>query len=224
MIYFSDFEAGSPSFGEGSYEFDASDDYIELSSTPVTAVPATIACWFYPNSVNFTQAVVAIGDAGGVSRLQLDKRAGSPDIGAASVNSGGTSAVQLSGDMAASVWQHSAAVFASTTSRKAYLDGISDGTNTTSNTVSGLDSILIGARYSTTRGAFFGGRIAHVGIWNIALSDGEIASLAAGAHPQTIQAANLVFYAPLTDGVAEDVITSTALTVSGAFWQSDGPF
>lgn len=203
----------------GSYDFDGVNDYIELSSTPITAVPCTIMCWMKPDN-QATAGLVSIGNSAATSRLQLDRRdlsVNPQDIGAASVNSGGTDQTAFRGQYDTGDWEHCVAVFASTTSRTAYLNGTAGSINTSSNTASGLNSILIGSRYSGgARGAFHNGHIAHVAVWNVALSGAEIMSLAGGANPQSVQLANLVFYAPLANGEAKDIITNTSLTVSGA--------
>lgn len=206
----------------GSFVFDGTNDYIELPSAPVTAAPATISVWFNANDT-LTQALVSIGDSSATSRLQADKRTGAA-IGAVAVNSAGTSSVSTKTSYVTGAWHHVASVFASTTSRTAYLDGAAGTTDTTSISVSGLNSVLLGARYSSgTRGAFLFGRVAQVAIWNVALSGAEVTALAAGANPMSIQPSSLAFYAPLNDGSARDIVSGTALTVSGPLASKLGP-
>ena len=58
--------------------------------------------------------------------------------------------------------------------------------------------MTIGSReFDNTQGIFFNGLIAEVGIWNIALTANEIASLAQGMTCDKIRPQNLVFYTPL---------------------------
>lgn len=208
----------------GSFFFNAPTGYMELASAPVTAVPCTIACWVNPTG-NDTEAFAAVGNSAGSSRVQLDRRNAPLNFGAQAVNSGATTASSLVGLYTSGAWNHGAAVFASATSRTAYINGVAGSTNTTNIAITGLNSVTLGARYSGgTLGAFLDGYLAHVAIWDIALTGTDIANLAAGDNPQSISLANLVFYAPLTGGVAKDIISNTNLTLgAGVSSQVTGP-
>lgn len=98
-------------------------------------------------------------------------------------------------------WAHVAAVFTSSSSRTVYLNGAAAATDTTTVSVAAITQIRIGCVtqvYSTGNdGAFFNGDIADVGIWNVALTAAEIASLAAGVACSKIRPQSLQFYAPL---------------------------
>lgn len=54
-----------------------------------------------------------------------------------------------------------------------------------------------GFLYSGSSAQSFNGTIAEAGIWNVALTDAEIASLAAGFTPGQVRPQSLTFYAPL---------------------------
>ena len=70
--------------------------------------------------------------------------------------------------------------------------------DTTDLTPTGINELLIGARrFSGAVGLYFDGSIAEAAIWNAALTDDEILSLAKGFTPDQIRPQNLVFYAPL---------------------------
>jgi hypothetical protein len=62
------------------------------------------------------------------------------------------------------------------------------------------------------------GLIAHPAIWNVALTDEEVAALGAGASPLTIRPWALVFYAPYLgrDSSEIDIVGGRILTVTGA--------
>lgn len=211
-----------PNPGHGSFTFDGSNDFIELASAPATACPITIALWLNDTGTIGTTALCAMGNSAGSSRVQLDTRATGDDIAAQAVNSGGSTGSALGGAVISGTWMHGAAVFTTDANRDVYLNGSHINNNTTSIALSGFNNISLGSRFSGgSRGAYFGGRLAHVAVWNIALSAGEISTLAGGAKPNTVQNGNLVFYAPLTHGNAIDTVTSTSLTVSGAVTNSD---
>ena len=64
-------------------------------------------------------------------------------------------------------------------------------------TLSGLNRFAIGGLLRNSFAGAFNGRIAEVGIWNVALTAEEIASLAKGMTCDKVRPQSLVFYAPL---------------------------
>jgi len=112
-------------------------------------------------------------------------------------------------------WQHLCGVFTGAASRACFLDGGSKGTDTTSQTPVNGNEFLVGIRTIGSPTQHFYGKMAHVAVWNVALSDSEVAQLAAGANPTAIQAANLVAYYPLVDS-GVDFQGGTSLTEYGS--------
>jgi hypothetical protein len=89
-------------------------------------------------------------------------------------------------------------VWSSATSRKAYLDGVASTANTTNLTPSGINQATIGVNKPSSGPALpFTGSIAEVGLWNVALSDAEMAMLGAGMSPLGVRLDALVDYWPL---------------------------
>jgi len=111
---------------------------------------------------------------------------------------GGSSVLTLisTSGCSANTWHHACAVFTSATSRTIYLDGGNSATNTTSSTPSGINQMNIGS-FKTAAGNWFNGQVAEVGLWSAALTQPEIASLAAGMTCDKVRPQSLVFYAPL---------------------------
>lgn len=180
--------------------------YAVSSGAPTLGSAFTLAIWFRPTTF----------DAG--SHFSLGQSVGSdyaalvlePTGGAYfETNGSGTATTASSANLTDTVWSHIAGVQASTTSRVHYKDGVAGATNTTSSNPSSLNRITAGAL--TLNGVIVStgqGDLAHAAIWSIALSAGEVASLAAGALPSSVQPGSLVFYSVL-DGVAspeEDTI------------------
>jgi hypothetical protein len=122
---------------------------------------------------------------------------GTNNVGASVTTPGLAFGASTSTGVAAGTWHHAAAVFTSNVSRTAYINGGNSGTNTSSLTLNTPTSVVIGARYNTTLGFYFGGDIAEVGVWNVALTAEEIASLADGMTCDKVRPQSLVFYAPL---------------------------
>jgi hypothetical protein len=193
--------------------FNGTTAFIEHGAAPgVTALPISIACWFRKTNANTNTALIAVGQNPGPARVQLDLRSDA-SVGAASVNVSNLADVATKGSHSANVWHHGAAVFTSSTSRTAYLDGVAGTVNTGSNLNGTPDNTCIGARYATTFGGFHPGDIAEAAIWNVSLTAAEIAAMAKGVSPRLIRPTARVFYAPLIRDVLD--LRGRALTVTG---------
>lgn len=186
-----------------AYNFTAASSQSMITrSCPVLGEPITIACWFN-RKTNATQHRLVTVDRGlgsvGTSLHTLVTGAGSLAINANSNDGISFAATTTSTTYALNTWNHGCAVFAAANSRSVYLNGGGKTTNTTLRNVTGLANITIGAGISAggALGQFSDALIAEVGIWNIALTDIEIVSLARGMTCNKIKPQNLVFYAPL---------------------------
>lgn len=171
----------------------ASSQYLEYGGAVVTEVPLTMACWFRSDSTTLSQALMALGrsDANDDTfLLAANGAAGGDPVQAQTSGVGGASAVTTTG-FSANTWHHACGVFAAVDSRAAYIDGGSKGTNAGSQTPSGLDRTRIGLYYSGAT-LYMSGRIALPAIWNVALSDEEVAALARGLDPRYIRPESLV--------------------------------
>lgn len=178
---------------------DAGPEYYTADS-PISAIPATLACWFRSDTSTPTnQTLLSIGDptiSTAVHALRIRDPA-EQDIIALSwdgttqgFSGGGTS-------WATDTWTHAAGVFASTTSRTAYINGSASTTNTTSVTPASVTKFTLGFQAQLTSNFPLSGVLADVGLWNVALTTSEIASLAAGASPLMIRPSALKAYYPL---------------------------
>jgi hypothetical protein len=170
--------------------------YIESTSTPVTTFPFTMACWFNPANVTAGGTLMSLGVANGVDRFQMVNRGDlAGDRIAISSLVGATEGLATSTiGYTANTWHHATAVCTSITSRSIFLNGGGKATNTTSSNPAGINNIMLGSRWSTSRGFFFNGRIAEAAIWNAALTDDEVISLSKGFAPSLIRPSNLRFY------------------------------
>lgn len=115
-------------------------------------------------------------------------------------------------------WHLAVGVVTSATSRTVYIDGGSSASGSTSvNPSADIDRVAIGNRGGTDN-EYFTGDIAEAFIYSGGLSASELASLAGGLSPLSVNVANLVFYAPLygDDSPEPDLIGGLNLTVSGA--------
>lgn len=188
----------------------ATGNYLETTTFPSVALPFTVVYWFYATDVtNIHYGWSASANiAGNVSYFFLGPRgdvSGDPIHAIADNEPSGTGIAATSSGYSANTWHHAAGVFSSSTSRSVYLDGGSKVTNTTSASPDSINTMNVGAFYYTnTRFAGFGGRIAYLAMWNVALSDDEIADLGrklngvpCGVHPIRIRPESLVACYPL---------------------------
>ena len=200
-----------------AYNFtSASSQYLSTNSTSVSNFPCTLACWYRVVNNATAHALVTLQDAGASSRFQLSVNpAASRAVQAAVFDSSNSVGIigQFISTHSANTWYHSCGVFPQAGQVEAYFNG-NIGTTFGSGalTVSGIDQVLIGMRTAAgTNGFFMNGLIAEVGVWNAALTQPEIASLAKGMTCDKIRPQNLVFYAPLIRDL-QDIKGSLTIT------------
>lgn len=184
-----------------AYNFTAASSQYLSCAAPVTDTPLTIACWVWKSDITTGgNALIALSDVDTLSdNFYLSHQVSTNRIRAGVQFAGGTltNAITSTG-MTNSTWHHACGVWTSSTSRTAYIDGGSTGTNATSAAPQGITTLLIGAAFfATFSGTFPNARMAEVGIWNVALTADEIASLAKGMSCDKVRPQNLQFYAPL---------------------------
>lgn len=177
----------------------ASNQWISASTAAVSAEPLTLSVWFKTNDLTVNQIPLGLlrADATGGRYLNLRGATAGDPLAAISFD-GSLGQALSSGSVSSGVWTHGGAVFTSTSSRAVFLNGAK---NTDSTLITGAtpDNTLIGA--FTSGNSNFSGELAEAAIWNVALTDDEMASLAAGCSPLRIRPSALVFYAPLSPGV-----------------------
>jgi hypothetical protein len=176
-----------------AYEFTgASSRHLSTAATTLAPPPVTIAAWFFQSSL--ATGVIASVSPANANYLGLAILA-TGQVRAVDTRGGDT---DTTATVSAGAWNHGCAVHASDSSRTAYANAA--GT-TNSSTVSGAissPSVFVGARrFNGVIGTYYTGLIAEVGIWNVALTAAEIASLADGMTCDKVRPQSLVFYAPL---------------------------
>lgn len=211
---------------------DASSEYLEYSSAVLTAVPITMAAWFRSDDAVATQSLVSISrNATTEERFQLRANgspAGDPVQALATANNNATvGTASTSTGYSVNTWHHAAGVFTSSTSRAAFIDGGSKGTNTTNVTPGTLNTTSLGAyAIPAGRSQYMSGRIAEAAIWNAALSDDEIAVLARGVSPLYVRPSALAAYWPLWGLHSPEINLTSAnlsMTVSGPVYENHAP-
>lgn len=211
-------------------DFDGSTGHASSSAPEFTAEPFSVACWVRADNDTATHSPFGLGDtavtttyfsiflSGGFGDL-IQVRARDGVAGAADAN---TSTV-----FSANVWHNVVGVWASSTSRAAYIDGGSKGTNTDSRSVTSTDTVSLGRVTTSTPGLYLDGKLAECGFWNVALTDAEVATLGKGFAPPCVRRASLVAYYPMVRDTTslKDRFSATAnnLTLAGTTAVADHP-
>lgn len=160
------------------------------SAAPVTSVPITMSAWVYVPAplaniilLQLRQGTSDVHDIQYNTFLGLVARSldGGVNQGISSFGAGFT----------ADTWHHIAGVFSSTANRQVFLNGTGSTPNTTNVNVATLDTL--------TTGRFASGStyLADVTLWNTALTQADITSLAKGFSSSRVKPESIVFHAPL---------------------------
>ena len=170
---------------------------LERTSALITAYPYTIAGWVYDDGTStvfpFLVGCSTSGTNAPTTRLQLYI----DDLGKFSSGVGAVAAVSTVA-RTANTWAHGCGVHASATSHAAFLNGGSKGTSATSQAFpTGMNRTSINA-WNAGANVGIAGNIAHVAIWNVALTDQEVLSLANGLSPLRCRPQSLIDYWPLS--------------------------
>lgn len=167
--------------------------------------PFTVAAWAKPSNTTAKGAIYGMGKttSGAVARyLAMRGTTGGDPV---SVTDDELDFVDTTSGYSSGAWQHVAATFVSATNRNVFLGGTNKGTGTTNTGPSGTTTTL-GVYYIYLGGSgWFPGNLAEIAVWDIELSDAEIASLATGVYPNQIQAVHCIAYWPLLSDANDDV-------------------
>jgi len=177
----------------------ASSQYLSTASSPASGAPMTIAAWARPTTTaNMVLCSVGVSSATHRNQLQLGQAATQLECNFFCNGASGLGQGQRVISRNQDVWSHFAGVCESAVLRRAFIDGTAGANNTTNcGSQNAANSIVVGARWSSTLGVYMTGDIADVGVWSVALTADEIKSLAAGMTCDKVRPQSLVFYAPL---------------------------
>ena len=197
-------------------------NFIRCPSALVPAVhPVSMCCWFNTTTVGSSQHMVGVyNSAGATDRnshyLKIDTI--SSGILAAVSCDGSASSQASSAAVAINQWNHAGGVFNTATDRRVFYNG-TKSTNSTSRTPSSLNRASIGLQDNAAGNRAFSGFLAEVGIWDVALDDAEMASLAAGVSPLKIRPQNLLAYLPVINGALD--YKGNAFAIQGSLTSAD---
>jgi hypothetical protein len=159
---------------------------VRLHNLPAALLPAnnvTLSIWFRSTSVTDPTGLgelISLAD-GFALIIEADSVGMSKRL--AGVDNYTSAAFSTTGHLNGQ-WHHLAGVSTPTSGMVIYLDGIARGTNasTTSANYSSTQDLVIGCDIDPTYGAFFGGNLDEVRVYNRALSAAEVMALATGGR------------------------------------------
>jgi len=193
--------------------------------------PVSMGCWFFAvNASSDDYAMLQLTDQSSPNnffRLGFAGARGNSDFREIMAFVGGTadSDAALTPATVLNEWHHACAVFPDVNSRTAFLDGVPALTTTTISHPTGIDAMDVGFEGDLTSGDPWDGRLAHVAVWDIALTTADVEMLAAGISPLKVRPNNLIFYAPLRlqSGDERDLVGGKTLTDVNTVTAADGP-
>jgi hypothetical protein len=197
---------------------DASTEYLEIvGGSPPSTEPLTLAGWFRTNDDAIIQSIITLDDANAdANSYQLTARGNAGDVVSGTAGGGTFQTADTTTSFTVNTWHHAAAVFRTSGDFiSAYIDGGSKGSNTTDAVVgAGIDHVSIGVRRINNPNAYFSGDLAEIAVWNVDLTDAEIAILALGVPAYMVRPASLVHYAPLVRNL-QDIASGVTATATG---------
>lgn len=176
----------------------SSNEYLSIDAVVKSdSYPYTLAAWAKTTNTANNQSVLWVGDKDTTAVYNIlylgGAETGDPVTAISRNTAGGllfTTATYPTGE-----WCHVCAVFASTSDCRVYLNGGSRFQDTSNdNESTAYDRTAIGMARDSSPSHAFSGRIAFPAIWDIALSDEEVAALAGGLYPTEVQGASLRAY------------------------------
>ena len=207
----------SPAFA--SYDCDGNNDVLEAGAAVVSGYPFTVAGWVKPQALGVTGSrPFALGTDGSEDDWYVLHRT-TDDRFRVVIDEGGTFTGVNSGSLnSTTTWFHIIAVFASSTDVRAYVDGGSQGSMNPGLTPAAPNQTHFCE--TMTNSNDFDGKIAHFGVWDIALDATARTALAGGGNPLAVEAANLQAYWPMLEDANDDKgafhLTVTGATLDGA--------
>jgi hypothetical protein len=193
----------------------ASSEGLTNASAPLTAAPMTMGCWMNVTNSEENTLIMEVHDASAADQsFQIIATIANAILWRARNSSSATATA--TGTFSDNTWHHVVGIEYNTSDRVAMLDGNNASThNTTSKVPTGIDETNLGTRGGTNDDWFLNGYLAELGMWNIALSDGDVTQLALGVSPMMVRPDALVFYLPLVGLDYYDRVGGLTMTANG---------
>ena len=183
---------------------DGASQYLSYAGAFITATPLSISVWFYPDDDGSFHPLVGISNSGNINDYFALLIGSGQNVWALIDDGAGQAGSTTATTLTNNSWNHCMAVFATTTSRSSWLNGLNKDTDATDRTPAGIDQTEIATILRSNPIGYASGRIAEIGLWNADLSDAEVAILATGISPLAVRPQSLVAYWPLMGNLSPE--------------------
>ena len=220
--------SGSPNYistagplNNGAYDFDGTDDYINIPNSPSISLTNEITecAWVYSEN-HQDRGTIATKNASYYFQINTD--GGVETYTYYGTNRSTSDYFDSTNNISENSWNHVAWTEDTDGLRTIYINGKLDSTSQHEATIyDSSDPLRIGAQSSSNRQ--FNGKIRDVRIYNRALSSSEISEIYDKTKPDTYKFSNLLIWLPFDDGTASDKSgNGFDGSVSGASYLSSG--
>jgi len=189
-----------------------SEQYLEVTNTPVTSAPFTMSIWFNVVDLDQENFIFSIADKDVSNNYWYIYTHTSGDLRFIAYDATTIAYCDTSTTFSPGTWNHACAIEAASNDRTIYLNAGGPENNTQDTSPANADRITIGTSADSSEAGFTNGLLAEAAIYNVALTLSEITSLSKGISPLAIRPGNLVFYCPLIRDNDQDVIGGLSLT------------
>lgn len=174
---------------------DAQSEYLRVAGFAISE-PFTLAAWMNCDDIGtWHQTIISVGDTDGTDHHTValwESDNGGLCLRALSFD-GSVHSAETTG-ITQGARHHVCGVFPASNSRSIYRDGANKVTDNTAAAVAGCDRQAIGVTADSTPSMYMSGAVAEAAIWDVALTDAEVAILAKGYSPLFVRPQNLVAY------------------------------
>lgn len=207
-------------------------NFLRCTTAIATATPLTMAAWCKTSITGSLQVICGLfSSADAFPFNQFLLYVDSTDkVAALTADAAVARQALTSTTISASTVFHACGVWASATDRRAFLNGGGKVTEATSLTPAGIDRTSIGVGDSSSASNPLApagtGSLAEVAIWNVALADADVASLALGVHPFMVRPDKLVAYWPMIGTYSPEInrkSNTATMAIQGSLSQSAHP-
>jgi hypothetical protein len=195
---------------------DAQSQYLIYNSAILTAAPFSFACWVYCDDVVNQQTAFWLGDKDAATSYWAlflrGNQVGDPVT--FNVRQGGQTLIDTTSGYSANTWHHIACVETASNDHAVFIDGGSKSTDNTNLAPANADVTALARENDSSPAKYLSGSLAEAGLWNVGLTDAEVAELAAGFSPPFVRPQGLVAYWRLIRD-DKDVVGGYDLTANG---------
>lgn len=176
--------------------FNGSSDVITIAAGFKPVEPLTVSAWIRPTATSGSNTIIGSSTTG---NMQVRYNGAASTVTIQVIRENAASIVTSAGTLPLNSWGHVVVTWVHGT-QKIYLNNVLDANTGTDTTDISADTYLIGENGAGLT-EFFGGSMADLAVWSIALGTTDIANLFNGIRPSSVQSGSLSGWWPL-DGFA----------------------